>query len=223
MTNNDREEVELFAKWPVPADVRADLVDLRLSHKIIELPIYDEHGEFVPASKANAALRDSLVEVHFHLKHYAIRNNGTPKFDTFTAIAQQITILQRAPPRKANPYRKGLRNGPVKYVAKPAKPAMPKLPEIPSNGTLASLEDGPLEHQQDDNMDAACLPPVETLTQPILPASLDGEQSNVGKGDCGGLNFAQSGTKRPASGSISDRPTCRNKQLQKPVEVAATA
>lgn len=112
--------VDEFNTWPIPEEYREEFESLRLTHKIMALPVYDDLATFIEVGAVNAALRNSLVEVHFNLKHHVIRENGSPLFDTFTAFAQQVTVLQRAPPKKPSAYRKNIRRGPVTLACEPA-------------------------------------------------------------------------------------------------------
>lgn len=151
--------------WPASGDAKEELGDMKLSHVALPLPVYNVDGSFVEPSQVVSVLRNSIVEVHFSLKHYAIRENGTAKFDTFTAIIQQIMVLVAARPKAKNPYRRTLRAGPIKL-----------LPAIVLDATSAVK--GPLVAHGETEKDAAVLVYVDAPGKAPIPGESDNKSDN---------------------------------------------
>jgi hypothetical protein len=96
--------------WPVPSQHRSKLDAIKDEYRVIPLPIYGPDRHFIESPHANSALREALVEVHFQIKHYAIKK--TPPYDTFSAIALQVLLLKKGVPKTVNPYHQSMRAGP---------------------------------------------------------------------------------------------------------------
>lgn len=99
---------------PVPMDMRASLSEIKLTHIVLPLAVYDVDGNYVEPENVVGKLKNSLIEVHYELKHWGMRENNVVTSDIFSGIIQQIVILKAAPEAVENVYRKSLRNGPVK-------------------------------------------------------------------------------------------------------------
>ncbi|RDB22881.1 hypothetical protein Hypma_009994 [Hypsizygus marmoreus] len=97
--------------WPIPAAHSLLYNSTKYTHRVVPLPVYDVDRQFVDCIRANSALRDAVVEVHFTVKHYGIRRE--PAYDSFSGVAQQILILKVAPGKKTNRYQVDFRRGPV--------------------------------------------------------------------------------------------------------------
>jgi len=94
-----------------------------LKWRATPLPAFDASGKFIKIHNLEDSLRGSLVLVYFELKHFAIKDKRTDGVagNTFSAIATQVTILERGADRRPSPYKSQMLKGP-KY-----------LPQSPSN------------------------------------------------------------------------------------------
>lgn len=72
---------------------------------------YNEKEAQILPEELPSILKGTLVEVTFTLHHYRIKNAAQDN-DTYTGTIEQIIILERAPPKKISPYRKG--SGPIR-------------------------------------------------------------------------------------------------------------
>ncbi|RDB26278.1 hypothetical protein Hypma_006701 [Hypsizygus marmoreus] len=175
------DEVEEFnvddetGNWPIPDDAREKFDIIKLTHRVVPLPIYDTDRSFVDSTHANAKLRDALVEVHFTVKHYSIRKS--PAFDSFSGIVQQVSIIKPAGLQKPNPYRVNLRNGPVNIDAVMDNvPPVEQEADIQTKTTLQHPEGEPIQvhlanaDASGPSTHAQCIPEAVTATLP-LPAT----------------------------------------------------
>jgi hypothetical protein len=113
------------AKWPVPDNMQTELVQLMGTYMAQPLPVFKDNA-YVPPIGVNSALKDSLVEVHFSIKHYRIHKKDSKPIDSFTGLVEQIVVLKSGEPRLPNSYkRKNLLEGP--YRPKPFRPVPPSL------------------------------------------------------------------------------------------------
>ena len=62
---------------------------------------------FVKTHELEHMLKGSLVLVHFELKHFPIKQKKSSNIagNTFSAVATQVKILERAAERKPSPYK----------------------------------------------------------------------------------------------------------------------
>jgi hypothetical protein len=105
---------DISANWPRPEDMNKSFRKLISTHAVQPLPVYKD-GIYVELQHVNAALKNALVEVHFSLRHYQIKDKNSDHFmDSFAATVQQIIVLKEGVPKKPNVYkRKNLLDGPV--------------------------------------------------------------------------------------------------------------
>jgi hypothetical protein len=97
--------------------MKVDLSQLMSTHATQPLPVFKDN-EYVQPPAVNSALKDSLVEVHFSVKHYRIRKRDSKPMDLFTRLVEQIIILKPGKLRLPSTYkRKNLLEGP--YQPKP--------------------------------------------------------------------------------------------------------
>ncbi|KAF8802411.1 hypothetical protein BYT27DRAFT_7261183 [Phlegmacium glaucopus] len=91
--------------------------------RVTPLPAYDENANFIRVRDQENYLKGSMVLIYFQLRHYAIRDKDTNGItgNTFTASATQIKILQRAPKKKASPYKSQMLKGPTTLPTSPSK------------------------------------------------------------------------------------------------------
>ena len=89
------------------------------------LPTYDSSGKFIKINDLEVYLRESLVLVHFELRHYAIRDKRTNGIitNTFSATATQVKILQRGlgAGQTHSPYKSLMLKGPKTFPQSPSK------------------------------------------------------------------------------------------------------
>ena len=122
VTDNTSKLDDTTAKWPVPDDMRAELQQLMGTHMAQPLLIFKD-DVYVPPLAVNSTLKDSLVEVHFSIKHYRIHKRDSKPIDSFTGLVEQVIVLRAGEPRVGNSYkRKNLLEGP--YRPKPFKPVL---------------------------------------------------------------------------------------------------
>jgi len=114
-----------------------DLHTLMLTHEAQPLPVYKDNTYIEPRA-VNNALKGALVEVHFCIQHYRIKNKDAAKTsDSFSGQVQQIIILQDGIPKNDNIYkRKNLLDGP--FRPKPFTTA-PKLTSQNLSGSAVTM------------------------------------------------------------------------------------
>jgi hypothetical protein len=101
----------------------------------LPLPVY-KGDSYIDPARVNAAIKGALVEVHFCLRHYRIKEKGGNRtIDSFSGLLQQIIILKDGVPKTDSGYykRKNLLDGP--YRPKPFQNS--SISAIPS-GIVAS-------------------------------------------------------------------------------------
>ncbi|KAH9020092.1 hypothetical protein EDB85DRAFT_1896360 [Lactarius pseudohatsudake] len=59
--------------WPVPAELRSQLDEIKHEYRAAPLHIYKSNQQFVEPADVNATLEDSLVEIPFEFRHYCFR------------------------------------------------------------------------------------------------------------------------------------------------------
>ena len=97
-----------IANWNAPSALVDSLEIIRDTHRVFELPVFNgASGNLIPVQGRNARLQGSLVEAHFALSHYAIKNKSNNKqaFNCFSAVLKQVVVLQSAPKPASDPYR----------------------------------------------------------------------------------------------------------------------
>jgi hypothetical protein len=120
---------DITANWPVPDDMTKHYRNIMATHMAQPLPVYKD-GAYVQPLHVNAALKNALVEVHFSLHHYRIKDKTADRLvDSFNGIVQQIIILKEGVPKPINPYkRKNLLDGPYRprpFESLPVQTASP--------------------------------------------------------------------------------------------------
>jgi hypothetical protein len=100
------------------------------THIVQPLPVFKDDIYVLPPA-VNSAMKGSLVEVHFSLKHYRIRKRDSKPFDSFTGLVEQIIILKPGEPRLSTSYkRKNILDGP--YRPKPFNITPPIVTSVSS-------------------------------------------------------------------------------------------
>ena len=95
--------------WPVPPHLRDRFDVIKYTHIITPLPVF-ENDIYVEPTLVNNTLKNSLVEVHFNIRHHKI---GT--YDSFTGIPIQVIILKSSLTPSPSPYKqKDIREGPFR-------------------------------------------------------------------------------------------------------------
>jgi hypothetical protein len=102
---------------------RNQLKDIVTRWRLTPLSAYDSAGTFIRIQDLETSLRGSLVLVYFQLKHYAIKNKKADKIssNTFSSVATQVKILQRAAERRPSPYKSLMLKGPIILPQSPSK------------------------------------------------------------------------------------------------------
>jgi len=96
--------------WPVDDDLKGDLDRIKNEFSIRPLAVFKD-DQLVKAKGMNGVLQDALVEVHFELRHFFIRQKDE---DSFNGSIEQIVIIQPGVARSLSPYkRRNLEEGPI--------------------------------------------------------------------------------------------------------------
>ena len=111
--------------YPIAQKFKDTYDDIVTKWRATPLPAFDAGGKFIKVHSLEDSLRGSLVLVYFELKHYAIKDKRTESVtgNTFSAIATQVTILERGADRRPSPYKSQMMKGP-KYL--PLSPSVKK-------------------------------------------------------------------------------------------------
>ncbi len=96
--------------WPVDDDLKGDLDRIKNEFSVRPLAVFKD-DRLVKAKGMNSVLQDALVEVHFELHHFFIRQKDE---DSFNGSIEQIVIIQPGVARSLSPYkRRNLEEGPI--------------------------------------------------------------------------------------------------------------
>jgi hypothetical protein len=92
-------------EWIVPSHLDSAFNEIRSTHRLNSLPVFDATGTLVPPTELAERLPGALVQLNFVLKHwYFEKDNRTNIFDSYSARLKQIIILEEAPPALPDPY-----------------------------------------------------------------------------------------------------------------------
>lgn len=101
----------LTAQWPVVGKTKEALDSVAETHNVIPLPAFDEDHEHIAPEDYQRKLSGAVVEVHFALMHYLIKQE---KKSVFTAVVRQIVVLRAPPAPPVNPLKRArLSDGPM--------------------------------------------------------------------------------------------------------------
>ncbi|KAG1875354.1 hypothetical protein C8R48DRAFT_769354 [Suillus tomentosus] len=75
-------------EWPIPEEFVSELDELKYHYQADPLPLYHD-GHLVEPSHVNEVINGAIVEVHFGVLHWRIRD-----FDTFQADVDKVVILK---------------------------------------------------------------------------------------------------------------------------------
>jgi len=99
------------ANWPVQECTREALEHAASTHLVCPLPAFDEDHTPLDPGEYQKKLRGAIVQVHFALMHYFIKQE---KKSVFTAVIREIVVLRSPPAAPVNPLKRGwLADGPV--------------------------------------------------------------------------------------------------------------
>jgi len=108
----------MTANWPVQERTRAALERAASMHYVNPLPAFDKNHMVIPPSNYHKKLCGAIVQAHFGLIHYFIKQD---KKNVFTAVVHEIIVLRPPPAAPVNPLKRGrLANGP--YMSQLKKP-----------------------------------------------------------------------------------------------------
>jgi hypothetical protein len=160
-----------------------DLHTLMGTHEVQPLPVYKDNS-YIEPSAVNNALKGALVEVHFCIQHYRIKNKDADKMsDSFSGQVQQIIILKDGIPKSDNVYkRKNLLDGPFRPKPFTGQPAIAQqiLSEPPATAVIPSaIVAASNTHNPSSNIGETDLVPI---TAPI-PVNAIAGPSNTTHGD----------------------------------------
>ncbi|KAJ3568686.1 hypothetical protein NP233_g5548 [Leucocoprinus birnbaumii] len=116
-----------ISTWPVPADHKSSLDTLASSYTVLPLAAYDVDEKLISLEKVQSTLSGALAEVTFSLRHYAMGNNTTGKFDCFSGRIEQIVVLRPPGPPLPSPYRNFRRGGGPWRLAAGEVPSSPSM------------------------------------------------------------------------------------------------
>ena len=74
------------------------------THMAQPLSIFKDDVYVLPLV-VNSTLKDSLVEVHFSIKHYRIHKRDSKPIDSFTGLVEQVIVLRAGEPHVGNSYK----------------------------------------------------------------------------------------------------------------------
>jgi len=147
----------------------------------------------------NGVLKGALVEVHFCLKHYRIKDSKTGRvLDSFTGLVQQIIILKDPVPKQANDYkRKNMLDGPFRpkpFQAQinPSTSTLPTPPLITASTITPAILPLPAH--------SVGLLPANSNTVPTTPqdshhpSTIDNMQNSGGRPGARSLGRKKNGT-----------------------------
>ncbi|KAK0439641.1 hypothetical protein EV421DRAFT_1737802 [Armillaria borealis] len=166
----------LIQTWPVDTEHQAGLDQLKTTHRVNRLKVFNvDESPMLPQHVAST-LKGTLVEVHFTIRHWAIRRNKEPTQHTFSCTMNQICILKRAPPIAPNPYNS---------VIAPTPASEPSSNNEASASQPQSLTPAPeaVQRQEPPLLPQSTSPPTlppqgpQTISKPTrpLPAALSKE------------------------------------------------
>lgn len=102
---------ETTANWPVQEQAREALVHAAATHNVCPLRAYDEEHNTIPPNHYQRKLCGAIVQIHFTLVHYFIRQ---AKRSVFTAFTREMIVLHSPLPTLVNPLKRGhLSDGPL--------------------------------------------------------------------------------------------------------------
>lgn len=177
LTNNVFDKV--IQTWSVNAEDQAGLDQLKRTHQVNCLKVFDINDSPVPPHKVSALLKGantflsnksyikcftgSLVEVHFSIRHWSIYRNNQPVQHAFSCMINQICILKWAPPPKPSPY-KGSTHPyrPLPTAPTPVPAALMHTNVVtPTASTPIPIEPIPAVVASDTSDPSTLLPPTE--------------------------------------------------------------
>jgi len=102
---------KLTMEWPVHEQVKTALARAALTHNISPLLAYDKDHTPIAPKNYHRKLCGAIVQVHFALIHYFIKQS---KKSVFTAVTREIVVLRAPLAAPLNPLKRGrLTNGPI--------------------------------------------------------------------------------------------------------------
>ena len=102
---------ETTANWPVQERAHEALVHVAATHNVCLLRAYDEEHNTIPPNHYQRKLCGAIVQIHFTLVHYFIRQAKRSVFTTFT---REMIVLHSLLPTLVNPLKRGrLSDGPL--------------------------------------------------------------------------------------------------------------
>ena len=101
----------ITAQWPVTEKTKEVLQQAARTHNVVPLPAFDEVHDPIAPEDYERKLSGAVVEVHFALMHYLIKQE---KKSVFTAVVRQIVVLRPPPAPPMNPFKRArLSDGPM--------------------------------------------------------------------------------------------------------------
>ncbi|KAF7977631.1 hypothetical protein HWV62_3036 [Athelia sp. TMB] len=86
-----------YAKY-IPSGTQKKYYDLMKDFAVTPFRLFKPSGQWIKPDSAEAFMQTALVECHFSLKHFWIRNAAVP-YDTFSASLEQVIWLKPGMPR----------------------------------------------------------------------------------------------------------------------------
>jgi hypothetical protein len=108
-------------QWPVPDHFRETMDKIKHTHRAIPLRVFID-DKLTAVNDITNVLTGALIEIHFELRHYAIKGTTTP-LDSFNANIEQIIIIQPGEARPPTAYKRSTdEDGPIRM--NPIPPAL---------------------------------------------------------------------------------------------------
>jgi hypothetical protein len=134
----------------MPPDLRPSLDEIK--HECRALPLRVYIGEkYVSVEKVNDTLCGALVEIHFELRHFTIRQKN---FDSFNASIKQIIVLQPGEAEEASPYKRESELDGSEPIQK--KPTLDLRKHDQGRLVLASANSGSQQPSGKETVGSAC-------------------------------------------------------------------
>ncbi|OCH87123.1 hypothetical protein OBBRIDRAFT_837650 [Obba rivulosa] len=99
--------------WPCFTDAAKDAIEkMHDSHRVIPIPVYDKNDKLIPPSEYRAMLPGAIVEVHFTITHWHIKDRDAKakghdnSTDSFSADVYAMHIVKPAMPFNPSTPRK---------------------------------------------------------------------------------------------------------------------
>ncbi|KAH6906300.1 hypothetical protein BKA70DRAFT_1429902 [Coprinopsis sp. MPI-PUGE-AT-0042] len=168
---NAYDTTDATMNWPIPNDHVRALMEIAPTFSIRPMLAYDMDDRLINPSFMATMLPGAMVEVSFSVRHMNLKEDNDT-VDIFTAMFEQVRVIQNPPAEEADPFRANVSLGPliggVRVHAAGASPATPAATTGSNTATMAS-NTAVAGHQMGRSFNAvmAGLNRMSTAIQPI--------------------------------------------------------